>query len=222
MTESALPDPFPFTAPLSVCVDVKHPQAYLALAPVRALADELGIDVDWLPFPTQPLKPPPALTSPQAPADDRGTRHRRLRAEYWRSEIARYAEAQGIVIDDPFRQGESTAASLAHLWLRSRAPEAVPGFLERMFADYWRGSLDAGDVEAVADRLVGLDGERDAFLAFARGDGAAALAELRARLVSAGVFSVPSLVVEGEVFVGRAHLPMVRWVLGGRRGAPPI
>lgn len=222
MTESALPEPFAFAAPLSVCVDVKHPQAYLALAPVRALAEELGIDVDWLPFPSQALKPPPALISPQAPADDRGTRHRRLRAEYWRSEIARYAEVQGIVIDDPFRQGESTAASLAHLWLRSRAPEAVPGFLERTFADYWRGDLDAGNVDAVADRLQAFDADRDAFLAFARDSGEAELTDLRSRLVSAGVFTVPSLIVENEVFVGRAHLPMVRWVLGGRLGPPPI
>ena len=216
MTESALPEPFAFAAPLSVCVDVKHPQAYLALGPVLALAAELGIDVDWLPFPAQAMKPPPPA------ADDRGTRHRRLRAEYWRSEIARYAEVQGIVIDDPFRQGDSTAVSLAHLWLRSRAPGSVPGFLERVFADYWRGDLDAGDVDAVADRLQDFDVGRAAFASFARGAGEAELAVLRSRLVSAGVFSVPSLVVENEVFVGRAHLPMVRWMLGGRVGPPPI
>jgi hypothetical protein len=27
--------------------------------------------------------------------------------------------------------------------------------------------------------------------------------------------------VDGELFFGREHLPRVRWLLGGKRGAPP-
>lgn len=210
------PQPFAFTAPLSVCVDVKHPHAYLALGPVRRLADDLGIDVDWLPFPADPMKAPP----PEA--DDRGTRHRRTRARYQEADIRRYATVQGLTIESIYRAPDSTPACLALLWLREHQPEHRFPFLERLFAGYWAEGLDVEDVRAMASLLEALDADTEAFRRFAAGPGPAALADVRSRLVAAGVFAVPSLIVEDEVFVGRAHLPMVRWRLTGRSGPPPI
>jgi 2-hydroxychromene-2-carboxylate isomerase len=212
------PAAFEFTAPLSVCVDVKHPLAYLALGPVRALAAELAVDVDWLPFPVAPLQAPPAAGAPA----DRGTRHRRIRARYLGRDIERYAAVQALTIRGLYRAPDSTPASLGLLWLRARAPEHVAECLERLFAGYWQEQLDVEDPNAVAGVLAALGQDPAQFAAFAEGPGPAELASLRARLVAAGVFAVPSLVVEGEVFVGRAHLPMARWLLQGRTGAPPI
>jgi hypothetical protein len=37
----------------------------------------------------------------------------------------------------------------------------------------------------------------------------------------AGIFGVPGYELEGEYFFGREHLPMVRWILGGRNGNAP-
>lgn len=210
------PEPFAFTAPLTVCVDVKHPHTYLTLGPVRRFAAEHGVEVDWLPFPAAGLKPPPP------PGDERGIRHRRLRAAYWASEIERYAGVQGIHIDDPFRSADSTLVSLAHLWLRERAPERVPDLLAAACRRHWDRSVDITDPAQVTEMLADIAGAAEAFSAFAAGPGPAALAVLRERLVAAGVFTVPSLVVDDDVFVGRAHLPMVAWILGGRQGPPPI
>lgn len=210
------PEPFAFSAPLSVCVDVKHPHTYLALAPVRRFATARGIDVDWLPFPARGLKPPPP------PGDDRGTRHRRFRAAYEASEIERYAGAQGVHIDDPFRSADSTLVALAQLWLRQRAPDRVPDLLEAACRGHWDRSLDITDEAAMAALLGNVAGDAGGFVEFGAGSGPAALAALREQLVAAGVFAVPSLVVAGEVFVGRAHLPMVGWILDGRKGPPPI
>lgn len=206
---------FEFAAPLSVCVDVTHPHTYLALGPVEALAAELAIGVDWLPFPAAGLKPPPT-------GDDRGSRHRRLRAEYQASEIARYAEAQGLRIREPFRDVDGTAACVGHLWLRRQAPELLPGFLRRLSQGLWTGDLDVADPAVVAGAIAALGEDAAGYLTFAAGSGPGELAALRQALVAAGVFAVPSLVVEDEVFLGRAHLPMVRWRLGGREGPAPI
>lgn len=210
------PEPFVCSAPLTVCVDVKHPHTYLTLGPVRRFAAERGVELDWLPFPAAGLKPPPPA------GEDRGTRHRRFRAAYQASEIERYAGAQGIHLDDPFRSADSTLVSLAHLWLREQAPQRVADLLEAACRGHWERSLDITDQAQVAGLLDGIDGAVQAFAAFAAGPGPAALAALRERLVAAGVFTVPSLVVEGEVFVGRAHLPMAAWILDGRTGPPPI
>ncbi|MDZ7667963.1 MAG: DsbA family protein [Gammaproteobacteria bacterium] len=199
-------EPHVFSAPLSVCVDVRHPLAYLALQPVQDLARELGIDVDWLPFPAAGLKPPPA-------GDDRGSRHRRHRARYQAEEIQRYAGVQGLTIGQPFRNDDTTAAALAHLWLREHSPESVPDFLGELFRRFWDGSLDSADPRAVGALLEAHDTDVEKFQAFVRGPGPAALAALRERLVAAGIFAVPSLVAADEVFVGRAHLPLVRRLL---------
>jgi 2-hydroxychromene-2-carboxylate isomerase len=208
--------PFEFLAPLSVCLDVRHANAYLALQPVRALAAELGTAVDWLPFPVSPPKGPPAQ------ADDRGARHRRAMAEHQAREVAVYARLQGLTIEQPFRRGDAAPAALGHLWLRATSPEAVPDYLARLFEGYWSLSLDVADPVAIARLLGALGHDADAFAAFAAGTGPTDLARLRRRLVAAGVFTVPSLVVKDEVFVGRAHLPMVRWLLNDRQGPLPI
>lgn len=215
MPEDSSARPFEFRAPLSVCVDVRHANAYLALRPVQALAAELGIAVDWLPFPLPPPRDAPA-------GDDRGARHRRARAAYQRREVAVYAEAQGLVVGQPLQRGDAMAAALGHLWLRNAAPQSVPEFLARVFEGYWQASLDASDPAAIARLLKSLDHDPATFAGFADGSGRDELAALRGELVAAGVFSVPSLVVDGEVFVGRAHLPMVRWLLTGRVGPAPI
>lgn len=204
MTDAA--EPYVFSAPLSVCVDVGHPLAYLALQPVQHLARELGIDVDWLPFPAAGLKPPPT-------GDDRGSRHRRHRARYQAEEIQRYAGVQGLTIRKPFRDEDTTPAALAHLWLREHSPESVPEFLEELFRCFWDGSLDSADPRAVGALLAAREMDAEAFEVFFSGPGPAALAALRERLVAAGIFAVPSLVAADEVFVGRAHLPLVRRLL---------
>jgi 2-hydroxychromene-2-carboxylate isomerase len=115
------PAPFEFTAPLTVCVDVTHPLAYLAFGPVQATVAALGVAVDWLPFTAPPLKGPPDA----GPRDDRGTHHRRARALYQAGEMDRYAAAQGLSLRDPFRAVAPLAAALGHLWLRRKAPQQV-------------------------------------------------------------------------------------------------
>jgi len=43
-------DPLASTAPLIVYIDYKSPYAYLAKDPTYAIADELGVEIDWRPF----------------------------------------------------------------------------------------------------------------------------------------------------------------------------
>jgi hypothetical protein len=37
----------------------------------------------------------------------------------------------------------------------------------------------------------------------------------------AGVYGVPTYLVEDEMWFGREHLPRVAWILGGREGPAP-
>ncbi|MDE0348905.1 MAG: DsbA family protein [Gammaproteobacteria bacterium] len=205
-------EPFVPTKPLTVGIDIKSPECYLALAPTRAVARELGVDVDWLPLVTSPPRPAPT-------GDDRDARHKRHRVAYRAMDLARYARAQGLTIREPDRAPDSTVAGMAMLAARSHSDAALHGFLDRVFERYWKMELDLEDATAIRALLgeVGVadfdpdsDPCREAFAA------------LGASLAAAGLFNAPAYLVEDELFQGRAHLPMIRWILTGRAGPGPI
>jgi 2-hydroxychromene-2-carboxylate isomerase len=200
-----------------VALDVRHPFAYLALGPALALGRELAIDVELLPFEGRTLRPPSA----PAPDDDRGVRHRRHRAHAIAREIAVYAQARGLTLQEPYREGPSRAARLAWLFVRGRARPALPAFLAELFRRYWSLELDAGAL-CDAARLVGDHGlPARAFERWAAERGEEELGRVDEALRTAGVDQTPAYLVEDELFYGRQHLPMIRWILGGRTGPGP-
>lgn len=205
-------------ARLTVVLDVRYPLAALALRPTLDLAREMSLDVDWLPLAVPPLKAPGA---PGAD-DDRGTRHRRYRAEAIAREIETYSAAQGVVLRDWYRDGSAEAAHLAWLWTRDRHRASLTDLLVDLFDAYGSSELDASSIEDVAARVAAHTGSAEAFVRWARSEGPPALEAVEARLRTLGLASVPAFIVEDEVFLGRQHLPMIRWLLEGRVGPPPI
>jgi 2-hydroxychromene-2-carboxylate isomerase len=215
--------PYPFTAPLTVCVDFKNPHAYLAKDLLVELQGELGLQVDWLPY----LTPPLAAPSEPRSGDDRGVRHRHRRARYVEGDIQRYAKVRGLIIRDVHRQVDSTLAAMALMWA-SREPDSIRRrVIDRLFAGHWEATLDIADFTAVTAALAGVGVDLTGWQAYCSDQGRGELLVLRDRLAAAGIFNVPAMVVTTpdaslEIFYGRAHLPMVRWLLQGRVGAPPI
>ena len=201
-------EPFVPARPLTVGIDLKSPECYLALGPTRALARDLAIEVDWLPVVTAPRRPAPE-------GDDRGARHKQHRATYRALDLARYARAAGITLRDPGRSPDSTLAGMAMLAAKAHSDAALAGFLDRAFERYWAAELDLEDHGALR-ALLGEVGVA------AFDEDAPGFETLQASLAEAGLFDAPAYLVENEVFNGRAHLPMIRWILQGRVGPGPI
>jgi 2-hydroxychromene-2-carboxylate isomerase len=203
---------------VTVALDVRNPFSYLALGPSFELARALDAEFDWLPLRDKPLSPP---TEPGAD-DDRSIRHRRHRANMLAREIAVYAESQGVTVLEPYRAGSADAANLGWLWIRAHAPEELQAFLAETFRAYWSMELDVSDPQAVAKLVASHGGAADAFLAWSASEGPAALETAIGELAEAGVYATPAYLVGDELFLGRQHLPMIRWLLEGRPGAGPI
>ncbi len=208
------------SGPLIVAIDFKQPQSYLAKGPTAKLAAAHGIEIDWQPMTARPLQDPPEETI----GDDRGARHRRFRARYFERDLRRYAEAQGLVLGDIHRWPDSSVAGMGLLWAKRHAAGAgdakvVDAYVHRVFDGYWGGGLaldDAGAIRAVLDAV---------------GAPAAAFdpASLRAEYESvlehwrvAGLVEAPAYVLGEEIFIGRAHLPMIEWLITGKTGPPPV
>ena len=192
--------------------DFTNAASRLALQPTCALADELDVDVDWLPFPTAIRPAPGAVATGEEPV---GERHARVRAAYFAADTARYARWQGVEMNRDATGVDSVLACAGCLWAR-RFAVARP-YTERVLEAFWAGCLDIEDREALADVLEGLGAP--GFKAYDHG---ADLAAHRADLSARGVFNVPTYLVDGQHFVGREHLPMIRWLLTGSEGAGPL
>ena len=203
---------------LNVLLDIRQPQAYLALHPAATLATECGVPIDFLPVVDSALKAP----SEPAPDDDRGIRHRRYRAQAVAREIETYASSQGLVLREYYRDADPSIFNVAWLWVRQHEPARLLPFLTESFRRYWAVDLDPSSEDAVAALLESLDAAGPDFRAWRQGEGRRAAGELADALRERGLQRAPTYLVEGEVFIGRQHLPMIRWILEGRPGRGPI
>jgi len=205
-------------ARLTVLLDVRHPLAYLALHPTIELARHHGLEVNWLPV----LAPPLHAPSRPHPDDDRGVRHRRIRAQAIAREIETYGQAQGLVVREYYRAPDPTALNAGWLWVRAHARNRLEDYLVRVFRAYWACELDPSETKAVAPIISALDADEGAFEIWSRERGAASLASLAEELAQRGIGGAPCYWIDGELFLGRQHLPMIRWILAGRSGRGPI
>jgi len=204
---------------LTVCIDLKSPHCFMALAPTLDLAAELEIAIDWQPVMVAASKLPPSA----GPGDSRGARHRHMRARYEDSVLARYAQARGLDLRNPRRDVDTSLAAMALSYVKIHASsDGVAKFLTDLFTRFWAEDLDAEDVAAIMSLMDTVGADPAGFEAYASGEGRAALEALQAGLRAAGIFAAPTYVVADEPFVGRQHLPMIRWLLTDQAGPAPV
>jgi len=216
-------DPLSSTAPLIVYVDIKSPYAFVAKDPTRRLAESLGIRVDWRPL---TLDIPSYLGS--ARLDDRGKVAEANRtASQWRNvryayrDARRYASLTGLTLRGTVKIWDTSLVHIGMIWMKRQDDAALARYLDIVYERFWKREFDAEDAAVVTDALADAGGDTSGFHAFLEGPGRTAHDAMQAAIFDAGIFGVPSYVVDGEVFFGRENLPMVRWLLTGRRGPAP-
>lgn len=194
---------------MELVFDFTSAASLLAFKPACALADELGIAIDWLPFAA------PARAAPQRPRageeEAAGERHLRVRAEYVARDTARYARVQGLELR---RDAEGVDAALARagcLWANRHGVGRE--YVERVLLQFWAARLDIEDRPAIAAALA--ESGAPAFDDDAVAVAATALAAQQTALQERGIFNVPTFLVADQVFIGRQHLPMIRSLLTG-------
>jgi 2-hydroxychromene-2-carboxylate isomerase len=74
----------------------------------------------------------------------------------------------------------------------------------------WRRELDIEDAEAIGSVLSEVRADRTGFRSYLADAGRMEHVTIHHSAESAGVFGVPSFIVEGELFWGREHLAEIR------------
>lgn len=189
---------------LEVYWDFASPYAYLGCSQAEAVARRTGATLVWRPVLLGGLfKAIGQADVPLSTYPPPKQRHTGLDLERW-------AARWGVPFRFPSRFPMSTVTAL-------RVYLALPedrrtDFQRRVFRAYWADDQDISD-DAVLAAIVGDDGAE--VLGRARsGAVKEALREATARAVAAGVFGVPTWVVDGrELFWGQDRLPLVERAL---------
>ena len=216
-------DPLASAAPLIVYIDYKSPYAYLATDPTYAIEDELGIEIDWRPF---TLDIPSYLGSARLSHEGKVVENERTpgqwtKVKYAYHDVRRYGSLRGLVIRGATKMWGSSLAGIGMLWAKEQDGAVLRTYSRLVYERFWKRELDLEDVGVIERVLDEAGARRAGFQDYASGEGRALHDNIQRKAFGAGIFGVPTYVIDGEVFFGREHLPRIRWMLTGRSGAPP-
>jgi|SRR5215469_7255355 len=203
---------------LTVYIDYKSPYAYLAKDAVYDLERDFPVRVDWLPY---RLDIPSFLGS--ARVDDSGrvleeqrNAHQWRRVRYSYMDCRRQARKRGLVIRGTQKIWDTTLALCGLLYAKRLGDSVVRRYQDIIFERFWKRELDIEDVGVISGVLAEAGGDPVGFVDYAAGPGPAELETICRDAETAGVFGVPSFIVDGELFWGREHLPDIRETLAAR------
>ena len=216
-------EPLQSDLPLIVYVDFKSPYAYIAKDPTFAIADQLGIEIDWRPL---TLDIPSYLGS--ARLDRRGqvvennrTPQQWSGVKYAYRDARRYASLRGLTLRGTTKIWDSSLAGIGMQWAKQQGGGILRAYIDVVYERFWRRELDIEDPRVIEGVLAEVGAELAGFAEYRTGAGRERHDAMQQHIFAAGIFGVPSYVVAGELFFGREHLPMVQWLLNGKRGAAP-
>jgi 2-hydroxychromene-2-carboxylate isomerase len=116
---------------------------------------------------------------------------------------------------------DSSLAGIGMDWANAQGRDVLRGYIDRVYLRFWKRELDIEDPAVIEAVLVEAGADVRGFAEHQRGDGRTRHDVAQRQIFEAGVFGVPSYVIDGELFFGREHLPRIRWLLGGKRGPAP-
>jgi 2-hydroxychromene-2-carboxylate isomerase len=194
--------------------DYKSPYAYLAKDLTYELERDTGARIVWLPY---TLDIPAYLGSAKVGPDgtvleETRNAHQWRRVKYSYMDCRREANLRGLTIRGPRKIFDTGLAHIGMLYAQEH--DVFRPYHDRTFERFWKRELDLESPAALMQVLAECGADPAGFPAFAEGEGRRRLAQIRAEAEAAGVFGVPSYLLEGgDLYWGREHLPRIRALL---------
>jgi 2-hydroxychromene-2-carboxylate isomerase len=204
---------------IPVYTDYKSPYAYLAKDPAYQLERDFAVRLDWLPY---VLDIPSFLGS--ARLDEAGkvieearNAHQWRRVKYSYMDCRRQARKRGLVIRGTTKIWDTVLASCGMLYAKRQDDAVFRGYHDLVSERFWKRELDIEDIDIIKSMLMEAGADTAGFAAYAAEEGPAEVARIGREAEAAGVFGVPTFVIDGEIFWGREHLPDIREMLARAR-----
>ena len=134
----------------------------------------------------------------------------------------RQARKRGLVILGTRKIWDSSLAAIGMLWAKRHGKRQFRAYHDQVFERFWRRDFDIEDPEAIAAVLSEVDADAAGFRNYLTGEGRIEHDAIRKSAEGAGVFGVPSFIVDGELFGGREHLADIREQLAPLARSSPV
>jgi len=199
---------------IKIYSDYKSPYAYLAKDLAYELERETGARLDWLPY---TLDIPAYLGSAKVDAaggvlEESRNAHQWRRVKYSYMDCRREANRRGLTIRGPKKIFDSSLANIGMLYAKRH--DIFRHYHDCVFERFWKRELDIESPAALAAVLSECGADTADFAAFLAGDGRRQLLDIQREAEVAGVFGVPSFLLDdGDLYWGREHLPRIRELL---------
>ncbi|MGE3232013.1 MAG: DsbA family protein [Hyphomicrobium sp.] len=179
--------------------DYVSPYAYVAKAWAYKLEADYDVALRWRPYTLD-------IASYMGSVEARDAHHwRRVRYSYM--DARRFANKQGLTLRGPQRIYTARPANAGMLYAQRHG--VFRAYNDLVFDRFWRRDLDPESIETIVAVFDGL-GAPPGFAAFYAGEGGAEHDRLRDEAEAAGVFGVPTFVLDGELFWGGDRVGMLR------------
>ncbi len=196
--------------------------AWLGVIALRQLRDKTGVDIDW-----EPMLSSLGNVTPPAKTDDPLAEYKARRAKARRafneSEHMRICDLLGIEADNGRRESDCRAVSVGLLWLKTQAAsqDDLFDYITQVFEQHYRDAASIETAEAATALVAQTNVSVEGFDKYME-DEAAALVARQEEMLEGGILSAPAFIVDGELFHGREHMPLITWIVEGRHGTPPV
>jgi acyl-CoA synthetase (AMP-forming)/AMP-acid ligase II len=118
----------------------------------------------------------------------------------------------GLIVRGPRKIFDSSLANMGMLYAKRHG--AFRAYHDRVFERFWKRELDIESPAALTAVLAECGADPGGFAAFLERAGRRELEEIMRAAEDAGVFGVPSFLLDdGDLYWGREHLPRIRALL---------
>jgi 2-hydroxychromene-2-carboxylate isomerase len=203
-----------------IYTDYKSPYAFVANKRLFELEEKYGVELEWLPYTLR-------VAEFMGTVEER-TPHFWRKVRYAYMDARRYANAQGLTMKGPRRIYDAFHSSVGMLFAQRHG--IFRPYHDTVFRRFWSHDLEIDDLQAICDVIASVGGSAKDFRAYVAGPARADHDRIIEDAEALGVFGVPTMVFNGELFWGGDRIDMlveriqnpdgIAAALGSRHRAP--
>jgi 2-hydroxychromene-2-carboxylate isomerase len=188
---------------VSVFIDFKSPYSYVAVQPLIDFARVEQVELEWLPY---------SLQLNRLGGGDQGGQPEVIypihKIRYMYLDVRRFANAQGLIIKGPERIFDGAIAGIGMLFAQRHS--IFDDYRDTVFERFFKRDLNIDSAQEIAGVIQAVGGNSQDFLSYLDGEGRAQHAAIQAQAAQLGIFGVPTMVYQGELFWGGDRIEFLR------------
>src|ERR1700743_2845086 len=181
-----------------IYTDYKSPYAFVANTRLFEL-EQLGVELEWLPYTLR-------VAEFMGTVEER-TPHFWRKVRYAYMDARRYANAQGLTMKGPRRIYDAFYSSVGMLFAQHHGIFRL--YHDTVFCRFWSHDLEIDDLAEISGVIASVGGSAKDFEAYVAGPARAEHDRIIDEAEALGVFGVPHIVFNGELFWGGDRIDML-------------